>query len=285
MVKLLERRKAVNHFGRLPDSGTIEHCSMNSDILGVNKDFSVYLPAGYEEGDRRFPVLYLLHPAGGTHEMWISMGQLPQIADDSIRSGMSIPMIIVIPDASGTGDFHLGQHLGFFSVPGWDYESYFHNELISLIDTTYRTLSDRKHRAITGVSMGGEAAIAYAQKHPDLYSASCAISGIVGHPEQSRMAMTDKDYAESLLANNPSAYVENATLTEVEQLKAVRWYTDCGDNDYFIEGNVEFFLAMKHKGIPIDYRMRSGVHGWYYWVTGLAPILHFISIGFVDSPD
>ena len=280
MGKLLERRKAVHHFGNLPGNGTVEHCSMSSDVLGVNKDFSIYLPNGYEDSDRRYPVLYLFHPAGGTHEMWISMGNLPQIADDAIRSGMAVPMIIVMPDASGNGDFHLGQHLGYFSVPGWDYEAYFHNELIPLIDSSYRTMADKKHRAITGASMGGEAAIAYAQKHPDVYGASCAMSGILGHPEQSQMAQTDKDYAASLIANDPSAFVKNATPQTIEQLKSVRWYTDCGDSDYFYEGNVEFFLAMKKQGIPIDYRMRSGVHGWYYWITGLAPILHFLSIGF-----
>ena len=280
MGKLLERRKAVHHFGNLPGNGTVEHCSMSSDILGINKDFSIYLPNGYEDSDRRYPVLYLFHPAGGTHEMWISMGNLPQIADDAIRSGMAVPMIIVMPDASGNGDFHLGQHLGFFSVPGWDYESYFHNELIPLIDSSYRTVADKRHRAITGASMGGEAAVAYAQKHPDVYGASCAMSGILGHPEQSQMAQTDKDYAASLIANDPSAFVRNATPQTIEQLKSIRWYADCGDNDYFYEGNVEFFLAMKRQGIQIDYRMRSGVHGWYYWITGLAPILHFLSIGF-----
>ncbi|MDE6291201.1 MAG: esterase family protein [Muribaculaceae bacterium] len=280
MGKLLERRKAVHHFGNLPGNGNVEHCSMSSDVLGVNKDFSIYMPNGYEDSDRRYPVLYLFHPAGGTHEMWISMGNLPQIADDAIRSGMALPMIIVMPDASGNGDFHLGQRLGYFSVPGWDYESYFHNELIPLIDSSFRTIADKKHRAITGASMGGEAAIAYAQKHPDLYGASCAMSGILGHPEQSQMAQTDKDYAASLIANDPSAFVRNATPQVIEQLKSIRWYADCGDNDYFYEGNVEFFLAMKKQGIPIDYRMRSGVHGWYYWITGLAPILHFLSIGF-----
>ncbi|MDE5996911.1 MAG: esterase family protein [Muribaculaceae bacterium] len=280
MGKLLERHKAVHHFGNLPGNGIVEHCSMSSDVLGVNKDFSIYLPDGYEDSDRRYPVLYLFHPAGGTHEMWISMGNLPQIADDAIRSGMAVPMIIVMPDASGKGDFHLGQHLGYFSVPGWDFESYFHKELIPLIDSTYRTIADKKHRAITGASMGGEAAIAYAQKHPDVYGASCAMSGILGHPEQSQMAQTDKDYATSLIANDPSAFVKNATPQTIEQLKGIRWYADCGDSDYFYEGNVEFFLAMKRQGIPIDYRMRSGVHGWYYWITGLAPILHFLSIGF-----
>lgn len=283
MGKLLERHKAVSHFGKLPDSGSIEHCSMSSYTLGVNKDFSVYLPNGYEESGNPYPVLYLLHPAGGTHEIWISMGQLPQIADDAIRSGMILPMIIVIPDASGEEEYHLGKHLGFFSVPGWDYEAYFHNEFIPLIDSTYRTLADKKHRAITGVSMGGEAAISYAQKHPDIYGASCAISGIVGHPEQSQMAQTDKDYADSLIANNPTEFVKDASPEVIEKLKSVKWYTDCGDNDFFYQGNIEFFLEMKNKGIPIDYRMRSGVHSWYYWVTGLAPILHFISINFAEK--
>ena len=130
--------------------------------------------------------------------------------------------------------------------------------------------------------MGGEAAIAYAQKHPELYGASCALCGIVGKPEQSQMAKTDKDYAESLISNNPTKFVENASPQQVDNLKTVRWYTDCGDNDYFYEGNIDFFLAMKKKSIPIDYRMRSGVHGWYYWITGMAPVLHFISIGFAD---
>lgn len=280
MVKILERHKAQHHFGNRPDNGIVEHCSMSSDILGVTKDFSIYLPAGYEDSDRHYPVLYLFHPGGGTHEIWISAGQLPQIADDAIRSGMAQPMIIVIPDASGEGEFHLGKHLGFFSVPGWDYESYFHKELIPLIDSTYRTLPDKAHRAVAGVSMGGEAAIAYAQKNPSFYGTSASISGLLGHSERSQLAATDKDYSDSLAANNPAIFVEKATPEIVETLKGIRWYVDCADNDYVYEGNIQFFLAMKAKGIPLDYRMRSGVHGWYYWVTGFAPILHFASIGF-----
>ena len=94
------------------------------------------------------------------------------------------------------------------------------------------------------------------------------------------MAASDKDYAASLIANNPSAFVEKATPEEIEKLKSVRWYADCGDSDFFYDGNTEFFLAMKRQGVGIDYRMRSGVHGWYYWITGLAPILRFLSVGF-----
>ena len=280
MGELLERRKAESRFAMLPDSGSIEHCTMSSEILGTNKAFSVYLPYGHEDGGQRYPVLYALHPAGGIHETWIKLGQLPQVADDAIRSGMAAPMIIVMPDASGMGEHHLGKRLGFFSVPGWDYEAYFHKELLPLIDGTYRTAPDRKQRAILGASMGGEAAVAYAQKHPDLYGAACALSGLVGRPEQSRMAETDKDYAASLIANDPTARVKNAGPEDVEKWKRVRWYADCGDSDYFYEGNIEFFLAMKGKGIPLSYRMRSGVHDWHYWITGLAPVLHFVSVAF-----
>lgn len=279
MGQILERRKAISHFAYGAGSGTVEHCSMSSDVLDTNKDFSVYLPAGYDDdSDRRYPVVYLFHPAGGTHEAWISKGNLPSIADDAIRSGMAVPMIVVIPDASGEDDNHTGRHMGYFSVEGWDYETYFHKELIPLIDATYRTLADKGHRAIVGASMGGEAAISYAQKYPDFYGCACALCGILGHPEQSVMAQSDKDYADSLLKNNPTAFVENASSDTIEALKTIRWYADCGDNDYFYEGNIAFFLAMRKKGIKIDYRMRSGVHGWYYWITGLAPILQFISV-------
>lgn len=283
MVKILERRKAQHHFGNRPDNGTVEHCSMSSDILGVNKEFSIYLPAGYDETDRRYPVLYLFHPGGGTHEIWISMGQLPQIADDAIRSGMTVPMIIVVPDGSGEGDFHLGRHLGFFSVPGWDYESYMIKELIPLIDSNYRTVADKSRRAIGGVSMGGEAAIAYGQKYSQIFSTACAISGLLGHTEKSQLSQSDKDYSDSLALNNPALYVENASADEVERLKSVRWYADCADNDYVFEGNIQFFMAMKAKGVPLDYRMRSGVHGWYYWITGFAPLLQYVSTGFIQG--
>ncbi len=280
MVKILDRHKSMSHFGNRPDNGIVEHCTMNSEILGVNKEFSIYMPSGYEDITERYPVLYLFHPGGGTHDIWISKGDITDIINDAIRSGMSVPMIIVMPDGGGEGDFHMGRHMGFFSVPGWDYESYIRKELIPLIDSEFRTMSDRAYRAITGVSMGGEAAIAYAQKYTDLFSASCAISGLLGHTETSQLAQSDKDYADSLAANDPFLFIENASDEEVDRLKTVKWYVDCADNDYVYEGNIQFFLAMKKKGIPMDYRMRSGVHGWYYWITGLAPIFQFLSLGF-----
>ncbi len=280
MSNILSQQKIESAMGKLIPGGDVWCCSMSSEILGCEKTFTVYLPEGYEDSGRRYPVLYLLHHAGGTDRTWTETGQLRQIMDDAIRSGMIQPMIVVLPDASGENEHHLGRHMGFFSVQGWDYEAYFHKELIPLVDATYRTIADRGHRAIAGPSMGGECAVAYAQRYPEFYGAAGSMSGILGKPEQSTMARSDKDYGDSLIRNNPTAFVENATAEEVERLKSTRWYADCGDNDFFCEGNVAFFLAMRSRGVALDYRMRSGVHGFYYWITGLAPLLQFISAGF-----
>lgn len=261
--------------------GYLCRCELSSDVLGVQKAFLVYLPEGYDFAEnKRFPVLYLFHQAGGNEETWARLGHVKEILNDAIRSQMCLPMIVVMPDASGEDEKHLGKHLGYFSVPGWDYERYFHDELIPLIDSTFRTIADKKHRAIAGISMGGEGAVAFAQKYPSYYGTACSISGIVGKPEQSQLKSTDADYAASLLANNPSLFVRNATDEQVESLKSIRWYADCGDSDFFYEGNIEFFLNMKSKGIPIDFRMRSGVHGFYYWITGMPSLLQFVSTGF-----
>lgn len=275
--------KKIEHRCNLINGGAVERCTIKSDILGEEKTFTVYLPKGYDDSDYRYPVLYLFHSAGATDETWTQTGLLKEIADDAIRSQFVVPMIIVMPDASGSDERHLGKRLGYFSVEGWDYESYFHKELIPAIDATFRTISDKQHRAIAGISMGGESAVAYAQKYPDYYGAVGSISGILGKPEQSVMAKTDENYAKGLVKNNPAAFVENASPEQVEALKTIRWYADCGDSDFFYEGNIQFFLAMKAKGIAIDYRMRSGVHGWYYWITGLAPVLQFISTTFTDN--
>lgn len=280
MAEITSRTVKKNALGHLLPGGTLENCTIKSDILGAEKKFTVYLPQGYETSGVSYPVMYLFHPAGGTNTVWAELGQIRQILDDAHNSRMIVPMIVVMPDASGEGDYNMGKYMGYFSVMNWDYESYFHRELIPAVDKTYRTIGDKAHRAIAGPSMGGEAAVAYAQKYPDFYCAVGSISGILGKPEQSRMANTDKDYAQSLIDNNPAKYIQNATEAQLDALRTINWYADCGDSDFFYEGNIEFFLAMRSHGVPMDYRMRSGTHSWYYWITGMPAILQFISAAF-----
>lgn len=255
------------------------NAEMPSAVLGENKTYTVYLPDGYDSSDARYPVLYLLHGAWGTDRDWTEKGSLAEIADITIKGGTAVPMIVVMPDARGTGPDYGGEKMGYFSVPGWDYEAYFFDELMPHIDATYRTLPDKAHRAIAGLSMGGGGTVAYAQKHPELWSSACALSGLVGLTAE-RPDDKSTDFSKSLLRNDPVTFIEDADPDTLDALRTVRWYADCGDDDYLADNNIAFYNAMRAHGIPLEYRMRDGAHNWTYWRTALPEVLRFISTVF-----
>ncbi len=263
----------------LAQGSKVINAEMPSKILGETKPYTIYLPAGYENGSERYPVLYLLHGAWGCNRDWTERGSMQEIADITMRDGSAVPMIVVMPDARGTDENLAGPHMGYFNVPGWNYEDYFFQELIPYIDTTYRTIPDKEHRAIAGLSMGGGGTAAYAQHHPEMFSSACPLSGLIGLSDK-RPDDNGNDFYNSLAKNDPASYVENADPTTVEALKTVRWYADCGDDDFLADSNIAFYTAMRRKGIPMEYRMRDGAHNWTYWRTALPDVLRFCSIGF-----
>ena len=83
----------------------LEHLTVKSEILGVDKPYSVYLPDGYDSSTERYPVLYLLHGAWGNHKSWNrdGGGEQPRITDEMIAAGKAVKMIVVMPDATGIG--------------------------------------------------------------------------------------------------------------------------------------------------------------------------------------
>lgn len=255
---------------------------MHSAILGANKEYTIYLPQDYDKSERRYPVLYLLHGAWGCNRDWCEQGRMKEITDMTLSSGMAVPMIIVMPDARGVDSNYGGKRMGYFNVPGWNYEDYFINELIAHIDSLYRTLPDKKHRAIAGLSMGGGGAIAYAQRHPECFGSSCSLSGCIGFASSEAARNIDVEFDKSLGRTDPTIYVNSATPEQEKSLRSVRWYVDCGDDDFQYEGNIAFYSAMRKKNIPLEYRMRDGAHTWTYWQTALPTVLQFCSIGFSD---
>ena len=133
----------------------IETFTFRSALLGAEKTCSVYLPAGYDDSGRSYPVLYLLHGASGYHGDWAEKGNMRQIADEAIAAGTALPMIVVMPDASGTGENYTGDRMGYFDVPGWPYERFFFEEFVPAVERRYRICGDKARRAISGLSMGG----------------------------------------------------------------------------------------------------------------------------------
>lgn len=259
----------------------LDNLSMTSKILNGKRNFSIYLPPNYENSEERYPILYLLHGAGDDHTGWIQFGEVKRITDRAISKGKIAPMIIVIPDAD------TGQR-GYFNRGNWKYEDFFFDEFIPFIEKTYRVKSEKKYRAISGLSMGGGGTFMYALHRPELFSSACPLSAAVGMlpkdhnkisefakqanvPEAEMRAYFDNHSAISLIENLPA-----------EKIKSVRWYIDCGDDDYLFEGNSLVHIAMKKKKIPHEYRVRDGGHTWSYWRESLPNVLEFVSEGFCD---
>lgn len=256
----------------------IETHTLPSEVLGIEKSCSVYLPDGYDGSAKQYPVLYLLHGAWGCHTDWVLRGDVQRIADQTVTEGMALPMIIVMPDASGIGENHGGPHMGYFDTPGWNYERFFFEEFIPSIEKHYRIAADKEHRAIAGLSMGGGGAVVYALRHPELFSSACPLSGLLDDFPQPRNY--DPAFIASVSDNSPVRLLEEMTEQQLAAIRSVRWWVDCGDDDFLYEANLRFYTLMRRRNVPLQYRMRDGGHTWNYWRTGLTPILGFVSIGF-----
>ncbi len=254
---------------------------MPSKILKMDRKFAIYLPADYETSQRSYPVLYLLHGSGDDQSGWIQFGEVKNITDKAIREGKCTAMIIVMPDGN------TGQR-GYFNSPkgDWNYEDFFFQELMPYVEKTYRTRTDKRYRAIAGLSMGGGGSFIYALHHPELFSAACPLSAYVGPISmEEATSRWEKQYPgvpkESL--NNYFARhsaLELVNNMTVDQKKAVRWYIDCGDDDFLFEGNSLVHIAMRKKEIPHEFRIRDGGHTWTYWREALPTVLEFVSMSF-----
>ena len=249
--------------------------TFRSEVLGAEKSCTVYLPDGYDRSQESYPVLYLLHGASGCHTDWTQKGDLRRIADEAFAAGMARPMIVVMPDASGEGPKHTGEHMGYFDVPGWNYERFFFEEFMPAVEKRYRIASDKTHRAIAGLSMGGGGTAVYALHHPELFGSACPMSGLLeasGNPGENA-------FRRSLFENNPVQLVRDLSDAEAAAQRTVRWWVDCGDDDFLWKCNVDFYTLMRERNIPLQYRMRDGGHTWRYWQTVLPDALTFVSTG------
>jgi enterochelin esterase-like enzyme len=256
----------------------IDQLSLKSKILNSDRKYAIYLPGDYDYSNREYPVLYLLHGSGDDHTGWVQFGEVKSIADKTNREGISTSMIIVMPDAQ-TGK------KGYFNDidNNWNYEDFFFQEFIPFIEKKYRIKSEKRYRAIAGLSMGGGGSFLYALRHPEMFSSSCPLSGDMGELSYGEFYNKNKEkygkYRREKVFNyysnhNALSVIQNQTI---ENLKSVRWYIDCGDNDFLYEGNSMVHIALKKRGVPHEYRVRDGAHNWTYWRSALPEVLSFVS--------
>ena len=255
--------------------GKIEYKTMPSKILNVDREYSIFLPKGYEENtEKSYPILYLLHGGGASHKEWPEEGNLVQVASQLIDSKEACEMIIVCPEANKN-------FMNYFNSPEWRYQDYFFEEMIPYIESNYRVIGDKKHRAIAGLSMGGGGTVVYACSHPELFNVAFEMSGYLYRQDLSSFVGESSPTLEKMQQlvedNNCVKLIKNATDEKVEALKTVNWFIDCGDDDFTFVPNMEFVLALNEKQIPYELRVRNGGHIWEYWHSALYIALPYIS--------
>ena len=261
------------------DGKVFDNLSMNSEILKGERKYAVYLPPDYVSSERSYPVLYLLHGATDNHTGWVQFGEVLRITDEAIKKGTATPMIIIMPDAD-TG------RMGYFNQGDWQYEDFFFKEFMPHVEQQYRIKAEKRYRAVAGLSMGGGGSFMYALHHPELFSSACPLSAYIGPLTMDQLKQQVARGKEKYSSTELTEYFEkhNAlNLIEsvpVEDIKSVRWYIDCGDDDFLFEGNSLVHIAMKKKEIPHEYRVRDGRHSWTYWREALPSVLSFVSDAF-----
>lgn len=255
--------------------------TLNSKILNSERKYAVYLPPDYDTSERSYPVLYLLHGGGDDQTGWVQFGEVLHLADKGIREGTATPMIIVMPDAN------TGKRGYFNSIDGrFRYEDFFFQEFLPYIEKTYRIRAEKRYRAVAGLSMGGGGSFMYALRHPELFSSACPLSASVGALSLEQLKDRLKRGGETYDEKNLQPYFEKHNALSLiegmsaEELQSIRWYIDCGDDDFLYEGNSLVHIALRKKDIPHEYRVRDGGHTWTYWRESLPEVLKFVSQGF-----
>ena len=265
----------------------IEERTVKSSILNRAVKYTIYLPADYDRSERSYPVVYLLHGYTDDHTGWLQFGEVNRYTDKAIEEGTIPPMIIVMPN--GDSSFYINSYDGKEK-----YEDFFIKEFMPAIEKTYRIKSQKKFRGIAGLSMGGFGTLNYALKYPDLFAAAAPLSAAV-FDDSALVKMRDDRYeatfgqlyGRDLKGNDrlSKAWYNNSTLKLVEtkpadELKKIRYWIDCGDDDFLTKGNCLLHILFTDKQVPHEYRVRDGEHNWTYWRTGIVDALAFIGKSF-----
>lgn len=275
--------------------GTIQdELSIQSEIMDKQIKYSVYLPPDYSISNRHYPVVYLLHGYGGNEITWFQFYEMNRLMDQAINSGEIPPMIVIMPD--GEKSWFIDSADGKVK-----WESMFLTELMPQLEKKYRIREGKRTRGIAGLSMGGFGALTLGMRHTDLFAAVGALSAEVfdNNKDITRREQAQYDRMFAPTFGKPGLEGEErftehirvhapiyiATNADVEKLKSVRYWIDCGDDDFLSVKNGVFHAVLLEREIPHEYRVRDGGHRGDYWHSGLIPALAFIGKSFRGFTD
>lgn len=243
-----------------PTKNKVVEVHHQSNLMKREMPYRIIFPAKYNRDKQmRFPVVYLIHGLTGHFNDWTDKTKIAQYA-------AKYDFIIVMPEGGN------GWYSDNVSIPNDKYESYFIKEFINEIDKKYRTISDRKHRAVAGLSMGGYGALKFALKYPDKFILAGSFSGALDAPSRLKNSPNARDSINEVFGDDENQSRKANDIFKLlgeksaEQLKELPFlYIDCGTEDYLIQTNREFTAILTERKIPHEFRQLPGVHNWIYW--------------------
>jgi len=296
--------------------GTVRVERFFSPALGVEKHYVVYLPPSYATAPaRRYPVAYYLHGLTGNEADWVSLASIDVVADSLIAGG-GPEMILVMPDGDDGWytnweetpqpygaclvDTLLNRAAPALCVVQARYEDYSARDLVRHVDSTYRTLADRRHRGIAGLSMGGYGAVSIALEHPDVFSAAASHSGVLSplyagpHPFSgpARYHTSIDSLAAgwrgmwgaiaSAFGGTIAAWAGRDPAHLVRRLHATggpvpALFIDVGAQDGLVDQSRALHAELTTLGIAHDYAEWPGKHDWKYWHAHVGESLRWLA--------
>ena len=244
--------------------GNLANVWYDSPTLKMQRRMTIYTPAGYDKGSN-YPVLYLMHGAGGDENAWSELGRAAQILDNLIATGKAKPMIVVMPNGNtdcqaAPGEWSRGMYQPTFmgsvnqkSIATMD-ESFM--DIVKYVESHYKVAKNKKNRAICGLSMGGGHTFATSKRYPDtfnyigLFSAGLHISG----------DRTKSFY--QLLQENTEVQKQLARLFAS---KPALYWIAIGKTDFLYQQNSDLRKYLDEKGYPYEYLETDGGHIWRNW--------------------
>ena len=250
--------------------GTLEIVWYPSSSLGLTRQMYVYTPPGYKESTGKFPVLYLLHGAGGDEDAWTTLGRTPQILDNLIASGKAKPMIVVMtngnpgdaaaPGATPAKKAVTGQPAQGNAMGSGRFEESIVKDVIPFIEKNYKVAADKNNRAVAGLSMGGMQTLYLTNNYPEKFS----YFGILS------MGLMDNRQG----GNNTSA---DDRMKGLEKLKASQpklYWIGIGKDDFLYANAQSLRKFLDDNKFKYEYLETTGGHTWPNWriyLSELAP--------------
>lgn len=256
---LVDGELSANYFVREVPHGTVSKVWYPSPNLGMERRrMTVYTPAGYEDGTERYPVLYLLHGAGGDENAWSELGRAVQILDNLIAQGKAKPMIVVMPNGNGAQEAAPGEYPNSMYKPSFmnpktmegSFEVAF-SDIMEYVKSHYRTIDDKVHRAIAGLSMGGFHSLYISANNPGWFDYVGLFSAAINREAKGENSFIYADL-ETKLA---SQFSESPKL----------YFIGIGTADFLYQDNVNYRKLLDQYGYQYEYMETDGGHIWSNW--------------------